>query len=387
MEIIDKKFVIAQYIGDMSVRVFLRNIQDRICPRDLIHIPSRLYKYYSFNREEGKKYNEGRLSGSIYMSSPLDFNDPCDCQLSIINNTSDRVCDKGKGWLEYKLEELGYAKEMISAKMRMLESGDDATVEEVYYHQLEKLGVLCLSETYSDTLMWGYYAQNEGYCIEYDTRELVERLVIGYVNQLDCRTTELLYEGNNYKTEPLQRESTHKPSRRQLQYVKRFDARILPLITNKFLLDKGEDAATLHFVQNVFIKRFAGGRMVYSRCLKNTKPTLFFDNKKKSSGFKYFKKTKDWKHEKEFRIIASLGGKFTINLGTDIIKKVYMAFNIKSIDAIKIARWMNELKVEAPLYIMRRTEDYSLGAVQINRELLASKNSKEADEYLRDLRR
>lgn len=376
------------FVWDMSVRTVLSKIQDMVCPRNLVYMPSRLYKYYSFNREEGKTYNEGRLCGGVYMSSPLDFNDPCDCQLSIVNNTTERELDKGDGWLENKLEELGYTKEEIPKMAKQLENDEEFTIEEVYNRQLEKLGVLCLSETYIDTLMWGYYAHNEGYCIEYDTRELVERLVIGYVNQLDYRTTALLYEREDYKTEPLQRKSTHTPSRSELRYIKRFNERILPQITNRYLLDKGNNEATLHFVQNVFLKRFAGGRMKYSCYLKSTKPALFFDNKKKSSRYKYFKKTNVWKHEKEFRIIASLGGNFSIDLGTDIIRKVYLAYNIKSLDAVKIAKWMNEFKMEAPLYIMRRNEDYSLSAEPINKELLAAMNYKEeAEEYLWGLRR
>ena len=349
----------------------------------LLHMPSRLYKYYSFN----KKYTEGRLSGSVYLSTPLDFNDPCDCQLSIDNNTKKRVHQKDEKWLEYKLEELGYAGAEIKSKAENLLRDDEATVYGVYKSQLERLGVLCLSGTYSDTLMWGYYANNEGYCIEYDTDLIVERLVIGFVNRLDYKTTELLYVKEDYKKNPLLRKLKNKPTREQQLYIRRFDASILPAITNTFLLSQGDNGAILNFVQNAYIKRFAGGSIKYTSNLKASQPTLFFDSRNAKSKTKYFRKTSAWKHEKEFRIVVSLGGKMGIDMGKDTIKNVYLGFSIHAKGAKKIAVWMDKLGVDVPLYIMRKADDYSLCAEQIEKDMLISLKPKKAEEYLKQLRK
>ena len=58
---------------------------------------------------------------------------------------------------------------------------------------------------------------------------------------------------------------------------------------------------------------------------------LFFErdsNIKATS--KYFKKTTVWEHEKEFRIIISLGGKQVIKLNNNIIKSIYLGCNMNN---------------------------------------------------------
>lgn len=47
---------------------------------DILHLPKRLFKYYSFN----EKYNNKRFLGDVYFASPFDFNDPCDCQREVV---------------------------------------------------------------------------------------------------------------------------------------------------------------------------------------------------------------------------------------------------------------------------------------------------------------
>ena len=71
---------------------------------DAVNLPSRLFKYYGFN----SKLTKNRLSGEVYLACPFDFNDPCDCQREVKNNSKDRVDTKGMDWLKIKLQELGY---------------------------------------------------------------------------------------------------------------------------------------------------------------------------------------------------------------------------------------------------------------------------------------
>ena len=68
---------------------------DTVHSYDLLHMPDRLYKYYRYN----DALNAKRLSGQVYLASPLDFNDPCDCQRKVINNAQTRCEQKGGDWL------------------------------------------------------------------------------------------------------------------------------------------------------------------------------------------------------------------------------------------------------------------------------------------------
>lgn len=162
----------------------------------LTNLPERLFKFYSYN----DSLNEKRLSGEVFLASPLDFNDPCDCQRDIINNAGEKERNNGSGWVKRKLLELGYDDANSDALAASLLSGD-ADKYEVYKKQLDKVGILCLTPNSTDTLMWGYYASNQGLCIEYDRDKLVKRLVIGFVDSLDYFTVNHLFVKNCYGIE------------------------------------------------------------------------------------------------------------------------------------------------------------------------------------------
>ena len=92
------------------------------------HIPDKLFKYYSFD----EKFNESRLTGRVFLSTPFSFNDPSDCRLGIENNFKEK--SRTKDWLYAKLEEVrlnpdDYADDIINnekaavdANWRKLES-------------------------------------------------------------------------------------------------------------------------------------------------------------------------------------------------------------------------------------------------------------------------
>ena len=145
---------------------------------DIEVVPLNLYKYYKFDAN----YNKRRLTGEVYFSSPLKFNDPLDSQLDVKNNTK----DFSEEWLSDKLFELGYNTSEIISKIIELRSahGIEAVVTEVHKKQLEKLGILCLSENNINPIMWSYYTNNEGYCIEYDTTNLLQDIVVDFVDKI-----------------------------------------------------------------------------------------------------------------------------------------------------------------------------------------------------------
>ncbi len=97
-------------------------------------IPEKLYLYRDWNEytKEIFKYNE------LYLSSPIDFNDPFDCRI--------KVYDEDK-----EINEL-----VSNAKIR------------------------CFSEKYDDILMWSHYAaSHSGICIEFDAKKIKKKEIIG----------------------------------------------------------------------------------------------------------------------------------------------------------------------------------------------------------------
>ena len=105
------------------------------------NLPSRLFKYYSYD----SKLNAQRLAGEVYLASPYDFNDPCDCQREVINNTKARIAAKGEDWLKQKMHELDYDN-IDSQNIASSLLNDDSRVKEVHRRMLERLGILCLMQ-------------------------------------------------------------------------------------------------------------------------------------------------------------------------------------------------------------------------------------------------
>lgn len=345
----------------------------------LINMPGRLFKYYKYDSD----LNIKRLRGEVYLSSPLDFNDPCDCRILPDNNVKS-LNKKDPWWLLNKMRELGFDKGKSAMLARSLRAGDD-DLQEVHQRQLEKMGILCLTSSYDDTQMWGYYADNDGICIEYDTSKLVERLVHGFVNSLDFGTTQLLFDQKKYSMSfderrafytKLDKDATIGGSvdnEKEAYAQKIFAATHLKKkdIKNDFLLSKYAKSLkhVAHFMQHVFVKRFAGQPISYEDG-ELIKPTLFFESVKKESKNKYFQKTAVWQHEKEFRIVVSLGGRKVIDLGKDIIKSVYFGCDVPVEKAVELACILFVNQPKCKLFQMKRLDAGGLAAHEINRSAL-----------------
>lgn len=313
----------------------------------LYNLPSRLFKYYPYDN----KLNEKRLTGEVYLASPLDFNDPCDCQRGVTNNI--QQLGKDLDWVKLKMIELGYGGKMKDEVALSLMNGNES-VEEVYNRQLQKMGILCTTESYSNSLMWGYYTNNEGFCVEYDTDKLVKALVVGFVNELDYELTRFLFENKQYKNPPEKRSSATHPE--QCCRVEQFAfPDCVEAIENNYLKEKS-DVEKSNFLTNIFLKRFFGDKITYcaAKELANCQPTLFFDKDNKESKSKYFLKTKSWNHEEEFRITVSLGGRKVIKLNKDIIKNVFIGCNVPNEKIVEIACILAASEVNCGLHVMQR---------------------------------
>ncbi len=327
---------------------------------DIFNLPPRLFKYYSYD----SKLNIKRLAGEVYLASPYDFNDPCDCQRTTYNNTSDRVAEKGEEWLERKMRELNFLPQEAENLKQKLQIEDNDAANKVRKRMLERLGVLCLTESQSDTLMWGYYANNEGICIEYDVTKLVRNMVVGFVNKMDYSTTMFLYEEEKYSEIPSQRSPKTETAvlDKIEQVIRKYDVKF---ISNKFLLEK-EEQTILNFMQNILLKRMYAKAITYGISPDGSPVPLFFQRGDKQSETKYFKKTKTWEHEQEFRFIASLGGRLPINIGKECIKNVYLGCNMSNERILAISYLMAKNELSADLYKMERLKNCGLKPKRID---------------------
>lgn len=290
-------------------------------------LPSRLFKYYAFD----STLNQSRLTGSVYLASPWDFNDPNDCQLEVHNNVNSIKCNDD--WIKSKLLEVGITTDLDN-KVNRLRSNDLDVVKEVRSKQLEKLGVLCLTESHDNNIIWGYYTNNKGFCVEYDRDLIVKRIIIGFINNLSWEQTERLFVNKEYSKEPIKRDKTI--SRDRLEMVQKLFVFIdIKSITNNFLRDKDKNEQ-LYFIQNLYLKRFGCGHIDYSETPSITTPTLFYDKNSEAIKVKYYTKSIEWKNEQEYRLTMSLGGRMIINIGKDCIKSIRLGCNISIVHLFEI---------------------------------------------------
>lgn len=128
-----------------------------------MNTPSHLYKY-----QRVTPYSLQSLADeTVWLSSPASFNDPFDCAINL---------DRKK-----MAESVALAVEIITQNSEVEDSLQAPSVEyERAYTQLrdglraemQKIGVLCLSETPNEILMWSHYAEyHKGFCIEYRVDE------------------------------------------------------------------------------------------------------------------------------------------------------------------------------------------------------------------------
>lgn len=166
----------------------------------MLKIPSRLYKYKSFSVDS----LDLLVSDRLYFADPTTFNDPLDCNPSVLNDIDDayelnailhklvkdnhqkelekaakKIRYRGPRTLE-KIEMLGEseAQELINNIARNVDFYGDDFGDSASYHIKRYLlknydvGVLSLAKTFNCPLMWSHYAdQHKGFCIGYDVSE------------------------------------------------------------------------------------------------------------------------------------------------------------------------------------------------------------------------
>ena len=220
-------------------------------------LPNTLYKYYGFNDNLNKK----RLLGEIYFCCPNRFNDVFDARHEIFNNIKKVESDPK---IKTKLEEIGYTNSHeIIEKLKSKES--EKYKMEVRNKQIDNVGISCFTNTPLSILMWAYYTNNEGYCIEYDINEI---------------------------------------------------RKYIESIVQEELKKRGKDSSN----------RILAGAVSYMQTLPSA--PLFFEKGTKDQPYsKYFSKSKCWEHENEYRIVLSLLPNVSFRFNK-VVKSITFGYNI-----------------------------------------------------------
>lgn len=136
-----------------------------------------LYKYISFG--ENEKLNDRKIetikNSSVYMSSPLAFNDPYDCELSF------NIMDDLDDFLKIVLNRNQRRTIEHNKRLQNKVNGDANQLQDTLVAEWDKLKkeiqVACFCEEVDNFLMWSHYANcYNGICLEYDIKKIMNEI-------------------------------------------------------------------------------------------------------------------------------------------------------------------------------------------------------------------
>jgi hypothetical protein len=132
--------------------------------------PRRLYKYLAFKSDASKEQVRSILVGrTLYFSSRTKFNDPFDCFIPSFVDVpkADMLRFLANRFLRNKV-----AKNKSEAHdlARMIDLG---RLQTDLQNDVNKIGILCLTEDPTNMLMWGHYADcHSGLCLQFAASEM-----------------------------------------------------------------------------------------------------------------------------------------------------------------------------------------------------------------------
>jgi hypothetical protein len=128
-----------------------------------------LYKYCPYNEH----LLEMLFTKQVWFSKPSAFNDPFDCHLNFDPSIPEEKYEKCLRW---QLKREGRSQSQIDEDIKKLVSEDGVVTEDAkrIIHEIaestldviNRIGVLCLTESHVDATMWAHYADNhKGLCL------------------------------------------------------------------------------------------------------------------------------------------------------------------------------------------------------------------------------
>ncbi len=118
-------------------------------------IPDVLYRYSAFSENAISSLT----NKTVWFANPRSFNDPFDCRFSILESSPKSFKMPAKLGAEIMVE-----------KFNAYKKGEEYDSSKEYRYKLEKalteIGVLCLSSSNDNMLMWSHYADKQkGFCL------------------------------------------------------------------------------------------------------------------------------------------------------------------------------------------------------------------------------
>ena len=153
----------------------LKDDQDKLIHKDLTYVASlgSLFKYVNIN--------SGILAlknCNIYFNSPLQFNDPYDCDTSLIEIESKYFEQLVKS--EFQKFKSKFSTSPAIKKMKtpppavLYPSFKNDMKQQLKNDLLQQTRITCFSEVPTNPLMWAHYSdKHTGVCIEYDSQKLI----------------------------------------------------------------------------------------------------------------------------------------------------------------------------------------------------------------------
>lgn len=134
-----------------------RTNQFFVVPPFEVVAPKSFFKYYSLS-----DYSIDALTNMyVYASHPAQLNDPFDCDVNLA-----RIEDNASA---------RYLLQGLYQEARMLSSTDsqffDYSSEIFTTIEFAKLGILSLTDSCTNPVMWSLYSENKGFCLEFDISE------------------------------------------------------------------------------------------------------------------------------------------------------------------------------------------------------------------------
>ena len=136
------------------------------------NIPCVLYRYGTFSANSICSL----INKTVWFADPRSFNDPFDCRFSILESSPKSFKMPAKLGAEVMVE-----------KFNACKKGEEYDSSKEYRDKLEKalteIGVLCLSSSNDNMLMWSHYADNhQGFCLGFRIMEndIFEARVVDY---------------------------------------------------------------------------------------------------------------------------------------------------------------------------------------------------------------
>jgi DUF2971 family protein len=127
--------------------------------------PSCLYKYKRFGSDaERNQLRSILIDHKLFFSSRTKFNDPFDCLVPSFKDVPRHLIKK---FIQRRSREIGIASDRNEAR-RFYQNFNLDKFQEDLQTEVNKIGILCLTEDPLDMLMWGHYADaHTGVCLQF----------------------------------------------------------------------------------------------------------------------------------------------------------------------------------------------------------------------------